>query len=144
MSRALARLRELTGDPLLVRAGRGLAPTPRALELRERVHALVLDAENALRPAGTLRLDSLQRSFTLRCSDGFAENFGPRLLARLQGEAPGVHLHFLPKRDRTMRRCATARWTSTPEWWATKPGRSCECACCSATASSAWCAPAIR
>ena len=37
MSRALARLREATGDPLLVRAGRGLVPTPRALELRERV-----------------------------------------------------------------------------------------------------------
>jgi len=29
MSRALARLREVTGDPLLVRAGRGLVPTPR-------------------------------------------------------------------------------------------------------------------
>ena len=37
MSRALARLRETTGDPLLVRAGRGLVPTPRAIELRERV-----------------------------------------------------------------------------------------------------------
>jgi DNA-binding transcriptional LysR family regulator len=34
MSRALARLRAATGDPLLVRAGRGLVPTPRALELR--------------------------------------------------------------------------------------------------------------
>ena len=30
MSRALARLRETTGDPLLVRAGRGLIPTPGA------------------------------------------------------------------------------------------------------------------
>src|SRR6185503_11356487 len=37
MSRALARLRDTTGGPLLVRAGRGLVPTPRALELRERV-----------------------------------------------------------------------------------------------------------
>ena len=35
MSRALARLRETTGDPLLVRAERGLVPTPRAVELRE-------------------------------------------------------------------------------------------------------------
>ncbi|MCG8922532.1 LysR family transcriptional regulator [Lentzea sp. CC55] len=41
MSRALARLRRATGDPLLVKAGRGLVPTPRALELRDRVHALV-------------------------------------------------------------------------------------------------------
>src|SRR5207237_219031 len=37
MSRALARLRATTGDPLLVRAGRGLVPTPRATELRQRV-----------------------------------------------------------------------------------------------------------
>ena len=37
MSRTLARLRETMGDPLLVRAGRGLVPSPRALELRQRV-----------------------------------------------------------------------------------------------------------
>src|SRR3569832_2634525 len=37
MSRTLARLRETTGDPLLVRAGRGLVPTPRAQELRNYV-----------------------------------------------------------------------------------------------------------
>ncbi|RRQ75808.1 LysR family transcriptional regulator, partial [Streptomyces griseofuscus] len=35
MSRSLARLRQVTGDPLLVRAGRGLVPTPRALELNQ-------------------------------------------------------------------------------------------------------------
>lgn len=40
MSRALARLRETTGDPLLVRAGRGLIPTPRAQILRMRSPAL--------------------------------------------------------------------------------------------------------
>src|SRR5215203_1105933 len=65
MSRALARLREATGDPLLVRAGRGLVPTPRALELRERVGQLVTDAQALLRPAESLRLDRLLRSFTL-------------------------------------------------------------------------------
>ena len=43
MSRALARLRETMGDPLLVRAGRGLVPTPRATKLRERVSQLVQD-----------------------------------------------------------------------------------------------------
>ncbi|MFZ1839170.1 MAG: LysR family transcriptional regulator, partial [Dokdonella sp.] len=37
MSRTLARLREITGDPLLVRAGRDLVPTPLAVALRERV-----------------------------------------------------------------------------------------------------------
>ena len=51
MSRALARLRETTGDPLLVRAGRGLVATPRALELRDRVSRLVEDAEAILHEA---------------------------------------------------------------------------------------------
>lgn len=97
MSRALARLRQTTGDPLLVRAGRGLAPTPRALELRERVSQLVQDAEAVLRPAETLNLKQLVRTFTLRTSDGFVENFGPSLLARVGQEAPGVRLHFLSK-----------------------------------------------
>src|SRR5215216_1310136 len=64
MSRALARLRETTGDPLLVRAGRGLVPTPRAIELREQVSQLVQEAEAVLRPADTLDLARLVRTFT--------------------------------------------------------------------------------
>ncbi|EYD75591.1 Transcriptional regulator, LysR family [Rubellimicrobium mesophilum DSM 19309] len=51
MSRALARLREATGDPLLVRAGRGLVPTPRAVELRDRVGILVEEAEGRFAPS---------------------------------------------------------------------------------------------
>jgi DNA-binding transcriptional LysR family regulator len=97
MSRALARLRETTGDPLLVRAGRGLVPTPRALELRERVGQLVQDAEAVLRPADTLNLTRLVRTFTLRTREGFVENFGPRVLARVSEEAPGVRLCFVQK-----------------------------------------------
>ena len=54
MSRALVRLREITGDPLLVRAVRGLVPTLRAIELRDRVSQLVRDAKEALRPAELL------------------------------------------------------------------------------------------
>jgi DNA-binding transcriptional LysR family regulator len=100
MSRALARLREVTGDPLLVRAGRGLVPTPRALELRERVGPLVQDAQSVLRPATKLSLKQLARTFTLRTSEGFVENFGPELITRIAKEAPGVRLRFLPKTDK--------------------------------------------
>lgn len=100
MSRALARLRETMGDPLLVRAGRGLVPTPRALELREQIAQLVQDAEAVLRPAEKLALKKLVRTFTLRVSDGFAENFGARLVARVREEAPGVRLRFVQKVDR--------------------------------------------
>src|SRR3954470_14572682 len=64
MSRALARLRETTGDPLLVRAGRGLVPTPRALALRAQVGALVQEAQAVLRPAEGLDLGQLVRMFS--------------------------------------------------------------------------------
>jgi DNA-binding transcriptional LysR family regulator len=97
MSRALARLRETIGDPLLVRAGRGLVPTPRALELRERVSQLVQDGEAVLRPAEKLNLKQIVRTFTLRTSEGFVENFGPDLIARVGEEAPGVRLRFVQK-----------------------------------------------
>jgi DNA-binding transcriptional LysR family regulator len=100
MSRALARLRQTTGDPLLVRAGRGLVPTPRALELRERVSQVVQEAETVLRPAGKLNLQQLVRTFTLRTSEGFVENFGAGLIARVSREAPGVRLRFVPKPDK--------------------------------------------
>lgn len=100
MSRALARLREATGDPLLVRAGRGLVPTPRALELRERVSQLVKDGEAVLRPADKVNLKGLRRTFTLRTSEGFVENFGPDLIARVGEEAPGVKLRFVQKPDK--------------------------------------------
>lgn len=100
MSRALARLREATGDPLLVRAGRGMVASPRALELRDSISQLVQDAEAALRPAGKPDLGQLDRTFTLRVSEGFVENFGARLLSRLAAEAPKVRLHFLHKLDK--------------------------------------------
>ena len=100
MSRALARLRQTTGDPLLVRAGRGLVPTPRALELRDRVGRLVQDGEAVLRPVAKLNLEQLVRVFTLRTSDGFVENFGPDLIARIGQAAPGVRLRFMQKPDK--------------------------------------------
>ena len=100
MSRALARLRQTMGDPLLVRAGRGLVATPRAMELRDHVSALVQDATAVLRPAETADLKRLVRTFTLRTSEGFVENFGPALIARIAKEAPGVRLRFATKQDK--------------------------------------------
>ncbi|MEO5796725.1 MAG: LysR family transcriptional regulator [Rhodoferax sp.] len=100
MSRALARLRETTGDPLLVRAGRGLVYTPRALELCGQVRQLVQDAQAVLRPTEVLQPSQLARTFTLRTSEGFVECFGPGLIARVGAEAPGVRLCFVQKPDK--------------------------------------------
>lgn len=100
MSRALARLRDTVGDPLLVRAGRSLVPTPRALELRGQVGRLVEEAQAVLRPADQLDLTRLIRTFTLRASEGLVETIGPALIARLSNEAPGVRLRFVAKPDK--------------------------------------------
>jgi DNA-binding transcriptional LysR family regulator len=100
MSRALARLRIVTGDQLLVRAGRSLVPTSRAAEMREKVRLLVEDAHALLRPSDDLDLLTLKRTYTLRTSDGIAETFGPALIRRLQKETPGVQLRFVRKLDK--------------------------------------------
>lgn len=100
MSHTLARLREATGDPLLVRAGRGLVPTPRALELARDVGRVVRDGAAMLRPASDFDLSKLDRVFTLRARDGFIESFGPALIARIRREAPRVRLHFVAKSDK--------------------------------------------
>lgn len=100
MSRALARLREATGDPLLVRAGRGLVPTPRAAELRGDVGRVLREAEALLRPMEILDLARLERTFTLRNREGFVDTFGPALLARVARDAPKVRLHFVSKPDK--------------------------------------------
>jgi DNA-binding transcriptional LysR family regulator len=100
MSRTLARLRATTGDPLLVKAGRGLVPTPRALALRDRVGQLVQEVEGVLRPVEDINPAELNRTFTLRTAEGFVENFGPTLLDRVRSEAPRVRLRFVQKVDR--------------------------------------------
>jgi DNA-binding transcriptional LysR family regulator len=100
MSRALSRLRDVTGDQLLVRAGRGLVPTARAIEMRDKVRELVEEAQALLRPEAGLNLSTLVRSFTIRTSDGLAEAMGPLLIGKVQAEAPGVRLQFVRKLDK--------------------------------------------
>ncbi|WP_176244827.1 LysR family transcriptional regulator [Pseudomonas sp. B11(2017)] len=93
VSHALARLRDLLGDPLLVRAGAGLAPTARALELAAplaetlaQVQALL--APNAFDPA------SARRTFRVAMSDYGAAIILPGLIRTLRHEAPGIDLQI--------------------------------------------------
>ncbi len=94
MSRTLARIRDAVGDPVLVRAGRRLVPTPRAIELRDRVRTVVEDAQALLRPEGAADLSTLQRTFTIRASDYAAGVFGAGLSAAAARQAPGITLRF--------------------------------------------------
>ena len=104
MSRTLARLRAATGDPLLVRAGRGMVPTPHATDLRNRVRELAQDAHAVLRPVVSgLDLAQLKRSFIIRSNEGFVEVFSARLVAVVTAVAPKVQLLFVPKPDKDVR-----------------------------------------
>ena len=101
MSRTLTRLRSATGDPLLVRAGRHLVPTPHATDIRERVHALTRDAQAFLRPQHReLNLKALDRAFVLRANEGFLNVVAAPLVTAIMKEAPRVRLRFASKPDK--------------------------------------------
>jgi DNA-binding transcriptional LysR family regulator len=104
MSRTLDRLRVATGDPLLVRAGRGLVLTPRAEALRDRVLQVTHEALSVFRPcAEAFDPGVLERRFTIRANDGFVETIGATLVAHVRAAAPSVRLCFVPKPDKDAR-----------------------------------------
>lgn len=95
ISRTLTRLRAVTGDPLLVRAGRGLVPTPRALELRDRVHELTREAKALLRPqVRDVDMASVEGTFTLRASQSFMEWLSGPVVSAVARLAPRLCLRF--------------------------------------------------
>lgn len=95
MSRTLGRIRDATGDQILVRTGRTMTPTPYALAVRADVHRLVEQAQDLLAPQHELDLATLDRTFTLKFHDAVTTAAGPDLLARARAAAPGVRLRFL-------------------------------------------------
>ncbi|EKS7426326.1 TPA: LysR family transcriptional regulator [Enterobacter cancerogenus] len=104
MSRTLSRLRDVTGDPILVRAGRNMVLTPWAEAARERARNAVHEARAVLQPsADTLKVEELARLFTIRANDGFVVAFGPALIASVANAAPDVCLRFAPKPEKTSR-----------------------------------------
>jgi DNA-binding transcriptional LysR family regulator len=94
MSRTLGRIRAAMGDEILVRAGRRMVPTPRALELHGRVRNLIEDVQSVMRPQGVADPAALFRDFTIRASDYVAGVFGATLQAIVAREAPLVTLRF--------------------------------------------------
>ena len=96
MSRTLTRAREAFGDELLVRAGRRLVLTPRALELRAEISRIVQDAQNLVRADNPTRLRDVQRTLHIRASDTLAGVFAQPLAQAVRSQAPRVDLCFLP------------------------------------------------
>ncbi|MBK0097176.1 LysR family transcriptional regulator [Erwinia sp. S63] len=104
MSRTLGRLRNVTGDALLVRAGRQMVLTPYAEAMRERTHRTLQEAHAVLSPdAEILDLAELDRCFTLRTNEGFIEAFGSALIVAVSAQAPNVELIFVAKPEKSDR-----------------------------------------
>jgi DNA-binding transcriptional LysR family regulator len=92
MSHSLARLRALTGDALLVRAGAAMVPTPRAAELAPPIRRALDEIARALAPPAAFDPRTASRKFVLASSDYLELVLLPRLVARLEREAPGIDL----------------------------------------------------
>ncbi|HEY2222300.1 LysR family transcriptional regulator [Actinomycetospora sp.] len=103
VSRSLTRLRRITGDPLLVRAGRTLVPTPAAEAMRGPAHEVLAAAQGLLSTRTTPTDAELERSLdavlTVRTGTDAAEEFGPDLLAAITARAPAVRLRLVGEGD---------------------------------------------
>ena len=99
VSAQLKRLRTLTGDPLLVRAGNAMAPTETALRLLEPATRLLQDADRLFSPRAHQRgFDPLvsRTTFRIAASDYLDPLFLPELVAHLKRVAPTVRLELMP------------------------------------------------
>ena len=99
VSAQLKRLRELTGDPLLVRSGQGLAPTDAALAMLEPASRLLRQAELLFAPqqrGGAFEPASAQLSFRIAASDYLDPLFLPGIVERLKREAPQAQVELHP------------------------------------------------
>ena len=95
-SHALGRLRDQLGDPLLVRAGRRLVPTPRAHQLRELVTSAMSATQAVFADPDTFDPAQLDHTFRVQATDHVALLLGPALDHDLRELAPGVNLFIQP------------------------------------------------
>lgn len=99
MSRTLGRIRDALGDPVFVKVGRKLMPTPKALALREQVHMAVEQAAQVFASDTKVDLKSLDRRFNVRATDEFVNIHLGHLLGIMATDMPRAMLRFLPEGD---------------------------------------------
>lgn len=95
ISNALGRLREVLGDPLLVRRGRGVVPTPRAVEIRPRLAAALAEIQRAIGEDATFEPSTTRRRFVLACADGDQICSVPQVASAAARELPLAQLHVV-------------------------------------------------
>lgn len=124
VSLALKRLRELIGDPILVRSGGSLVPTERGLELRAALQRLLADIDTLLAPPPSFDPLRTERRFRIAAANCLDTAFLPRIFARLAEEAPkaSIDVATLPGHDELMAHLAdgsldlvVGNWPRPPE-----------------------------
>lgn len=96
MSRNLAALRELVGDPLLIRGPGGMRLTPRAQALMAPLELGLRQLQRALGQETEFEPGTSGRRFTLAMGDFVAVLVMPPLLQRLRTLAPGLRIDVTP------------------------------------------------
>lgn len=95
-SQGLARLRTLLGDPLFVRAGAGVRPTPKAEALAEAVRQAMGLLEQAFHAQSAFEPASARQVFRIHMSDIGEARFLPELMVALRRTAPLVRVETMP------------------------------------------------
>jgi DNA-binding transcriptional LysR family regulator len=101
VSHALARLREQVGDPLLVKMGSGMAPSPFAQRLIEDVRPILRSIQRVVSPPEPFDPVTSRRVFRVAIAD-FAPTLLPRVISEVQRQAPGVSVEWLAPSPQTM------------------------------------------
>jgi len=95
MSAAISRLRTLFDDPLFVRTGAGMAPTPKAQALSPSIRMVVQTIQTDILQPKSFDPSRSDRTFTLVTPDIAEVNFLPRLLSTLAEKSPHISLKTL-------------------------------------------------
>ena len=94
MSRSLQRLRDVLGDPLLVRVGRGLVPTPRAQALAPAVSEALQAARRVFARPEPFDPATARGEVRIAMGDESQATFGPAILESIWRQAPGVDVRL--------------------------------------------------
>lgn len=96
MSNALRKLRQICGDPLLVRVGQQFIPTERAIDIAGRVRLGLAQIGGALQAPDAFDPSTSHRSFVVMMSDYTAALLLPEVMRRVSKVAPAIEISMLP------------------------------------------------
>ena len=93
-SHSLNKLRELFGDPLLIRSRNGMIPTPRALELEAKVEKLLYSYQEVINNPAKFDHTSSSRNFVITAPEHAEQMLVPIILRKIRTIAPNIRIEI--------------------------------------------------